>query len=195
MAGWWMPEVSPWKPRGLVFPPDSVLSWTRFAVWQLVMGMLLCVILGFGMALIVTAPDRLFTVWNFTDCYQPAPVELPCARIAYRGGSLGAVFSGLCGVMLIGAAAWLLSELWSAVEPKPITDEFLRLLDASFGRSWRNPLTWPWARVLWAYGLTAVGATLTAGVGVAIWTLVASSQVATAPPAQVETSQSFRLDQ
>jgi hypothetical protein len=195
MAGWWMPEVGPWRPRGLVFPPNSVHSWTRFVVWQLVMGMLLCVILGFGIALIVTSPDRLFTVWNFTDCYQPPPVELPCARIAYRGGALGAVFSGLCGAMLIGVAAWLLSELWSAVEPKPITDDFLRLLNESFGRSWRKPQTWPWARMVWAYGLTALGATVTAGVCVAIWTLVASSQFATAPAGQVETAQSFRLDQ
>ena len=195
MAGWRMPEISPWRPRGLVFPPDSMRSWTRFVVWQLVMGMLLCVILGFGIALIVTSPDRLFTVWNFTDCYQPPPVELPCARIAYRGGALGAVFSGLCGAMLIGVAAWLLSELWSAVEPKPITDDFLRLLNESFGRSWRNPLTWPWARMVWAYGFTALGATVTAGVWVAVWTLVASSQFATAPTGVVETSQSFRLDQ
>jgi hypothetical protein len=85
--------------------------------------------------------------------------------------------------------------LWSAVEPKPITDDFLRLLNESFGRSWRNPLTWPWARMVWAYGLTALGATVTAGVCVAIWTLVASSQFATAPAGQVETAQSFRLDQ
>ena len=67
--------------------------------------------------------------------------------------------------MLIGVAAWFLWELWSAIEPKAITDDFLRLLNDSFGRDWRNPLTWPWARVLWAYGFTVVGATLAAGVG------------------------------
>ena len=94
---------------------------------------------------------------------------------------LNAAFTALCGLMLIGVAAWFLWELWSAVEPKPITDDFLRLLNDSFGRDWRNPLKWPWARVLWAYGFTVVGATLTAGVGVMIWTLVASSHATKAP--------------
>ena len=40
-------------------------------------------------------------------------------------------------------------------EPKPITDDFLKLLNDSFGRNWRDPRTWPWTRMLWAYGFTA----------------------------------------
>ena len=75
-----------------------------------------------------------------------------------------------------------------------ITDDFLRLLDDSFGRDWRNPLKWPWARLLWAYGFTVVGATLTAGIGLILWTLLVASRPATAPTVQVETSQSYRLE-
>ena len=97
--------------------------------------------------------------------------------------------------MLIGVAVWLLWELWNAVEPKPITDDFLRLLNDSFGRDWRNPLKWPWARLLWAYGFTVVGATLTAGVGLILWTILVPSHPAKVPTVQVETSQSYRLSQ
>jgi hypothetical protein len=49
--------------------------------------------------------------------------------------------------------------------------------------------------MMWAYGFTLVGATLTAGIGFAIWTLVASSEPARVPKVDVETSQSFRLGQ
>jgi len=31
--------------------------------------------------------------------------------------------------------------------PKPITDDFLKLLEYSLARDWRKPGTWPWARV------------------------------------------------
>jgi hypothetical protein len=96
---------------------------------------------------------------------------------------------------LIGVAAWFLWELWSAVEPKPITDDFLKLLNDSFGRDWRNPFTWPWSRVLWAYGFTMVGATLTVGVAMMIWILVASPAPAKTPTIRIDTSQSFRLGQ
>lgn len=193
MAGWSMPEMSPWKPRGLTFPPDSVRTWIRLAIWELWMGMLLCVALAFGIRLIVTSPDRLYAVMDFSNCYAP-PVALPCERIAYQGGGLNVVFTALSGVLLIGVAAWLLWELWSAVEPKPITDDFLRLLNDSFGRDWRNPLKWPWRRILWAYGFTVVGATVSATVGMMIWTLVVSNNVKP-PTIRIETDQSFRLGQ
>ena len=92
------------------------------------------------------------------NCYAPPPVSAALRTDRVSGGMLNAAFTALCGLMLIGVAAWFLWELWSAVEPKPITDDFLKLLNDSFGRDWRNPFTWPWARVLWAYGFTAVGA-------------------------------------
>jgi hypothetical protein len=95
--------------------------------------------------------------------------------------------------MLIGVAAWFLWELWSAVEPKPITDDFLRLLHDSFSRDWRNPLTWPWARVFWAYGFTIVGVALTAGAGLMLWAFVLPSPSSKAPTVKVETSQSYTI--
>ena len=188
-----MSEMSPWNRRSLRIPPDSVDAWIRLAIWELWMGMLVCVVLGFGVLLITSAHDRVIAVSDFTNCYGPPPVALPCERIVYRGGALYAVFSALCGLLLLGVAAWFLWELWSAVEPKPITDDFLRLLRDSFGRDWRNPLTWPWARVLMAYGFTVVGATLTASVGMMLWSLVASTEPVRAPTVRIETSQSFRL--
>ena len=190
-----MPDMRPWGRGSLTIPPNSVQAWIRLAVWELWMGMLVCVILGLGVLLIAASPDRILAVSDLSNCYAPPPVALPCERIVYRGGALYAVFTALCGVMLIGVTAWFLWELWSAVEPKPITDDFLRLLNDSFGRDWRNPFTWPWARVLWAYGFTVVGATMTAGAGVIVWTIVASWESAKAPTVRIETSQSFRLGQ
>jgi hypothetical protein len=188
-----LPEMSPWKPRSLTIPPNSRDAWVRLTVWELWMGMLVCVTFGLGVFVILASPNRIVAVSDLSNCYAPPPVALPCERIVYRGGALDAAFTALCGLMLIGVALWLLWELWNAVEPKPITDDFLRLLNDSFGRDWRNPLKWPWARMLWAYGITAAGAMLTAGIGMVIWTLVVSSETAKVPTAEVETSQSFSL--
>jgi hypothetical protein len=185
--------MSPWNRRALRIPPDSLDSWIRLAIWELWMGMLVSVILGFGTLLVVSASDRVIAVSDFSNCYGPPPIALPCERIVYRGGALYAVFSALCGALLIGVALWLLWELWSAVEPKPITDDFLRLLNDSFGRDWRNPLTWPWARVIWAYGFTVAGAALTAGTVMMLWSVIVPSEPARPPTVHIETSQSFRL--
>ena len=95
----------------------------------------------------------------------------------------------MLGLQLMAVAAWLLWELWSAVQPQPITDDFLKLLHDSFASDWRKPRTWPWARMLWAYGFTLSGATS----ALVIWTLVTSSLPVKPPTARVETSQSFRL--
>jgi hypothetical protein len=187
-----LPEMSPFNRRALTIPPSSRDAWIRLAVWQLWVGMLVCIILGFGVLLIASAQDRVIAVSDFRNCYGPPPVALPCERIVYRGGALYALFSALGGAMLIGVAAWLLWELWTAAEPKPITDDFLRLLNDSFGRNWRNPRTWPWARLWWAYGFAFAGAALTASLGVALWTIVASSEPARAPSVNVGT-QIFRL--
>jgi hypothetical protein len=194
MAGVTLPDMRPWGRRPLTIPPDSRTAWLQLAVWELWMGMLVSLIGALGVYLIVTAPSYIVVVPDLTNCYGPPPVPVPCERIVYRGGMLNSAFIALCGLTLIGVAAWMLWELWSAVEPKPITDDFLRLLNDSFGRTWRNPFTWPWARVTYAYGFTLVGAIMTAGLGIAIWTLVASRPVKT-PTIQIETSQSFRLSQ
>jgi hypothetical protein len=195
MAGVTLPDMRPWGRRPLTIPPNSRDAWIQLAIWELWMGMLVCVMLAMGLFLIATSSSSIVTATDLTNCYAPPPVQLPCERIVYRGGVLNAAFTALCGLTLVGVALWLLWELWSAVEPKPITDDFLRLLNDSFGISWRNPLKWPWARVLWAYGFTMIGAILTAGAGIAIWTLVASSAPAKAPTIKIDTSQSFRLGQ
>jgi len=190
-----LPELSPWTPRSLTIPPNSRQAWILLAAWEIWMGMLLCLTFGLGALLVITSPKRIVAVSDLTNCYAPPPVALPCERILYRGGALDAAFTALCGLMLIGVAVWFLWELWSAAEPKPITDDFLRLLNDSFGSNWRNPLKWPWARVLWAYGFTIVGATLTAGVALVIWTLIASPEAAKAPTIKIDTSQSYHLSQ
>jgi hypothetical protein len=172
MAGVTLPDMRPWGRQALTIPPNSRNAWIHLAIWELWMGTIVCVALGLGVTLIATAPNRIVAVADLTNCYAPPPVALPCERMVYRGGALDAAFTSLCGLMLIGVALWFLWELWSAVEPKPITDDFLRLLHDSFSRDWRNPFTWPWARVVWAYGFTVVGIALTAGVTLLLWTFV-----------------------
>lgn len=195
MAGVTLPDMRPWGRRPLIIPPDSANAWFQLAIWELWMGMLFCLLSGLGAYLIVTSPSYIVTVPDLTNCYGPPPIPTPCDRIVYRGGVLNSAFITLCGLTLVGVAAWTLWELWSAVEPKPLTDDFLRLLNDSFGRDWRNPLKWPWARLLWAYGFTTVGVMLTAGVGVAIWTILVASHPVKTPTIHIDTSQSFRLTQ
>jgi hypothetical protein len=193
MAGVTLPDMRPWGRQPLTIPPRSRNAWIHLAMWELWMGMLVCVTAALGAYLLAISPNRIIAVVDLTNCYAPPPVALPCERILYRGGALDAAFTSLCGLMLIGVAAWFLWELWSAVEPKPITDDFLRLLHDSFSRDWRNPLTWPWARVFWAYGFTIVGVALTAGAGLMLWAFVLPSPSSKAPTVKVETSQSYTI--
>jgi len=163
----------------LTIPPDSRQAWLRLAIWEVWMGVLLCGILGFGTLLIVTAPNRLIAVQD--------------GGVVLRTGGLYAVFSILAGLMMFVLATWFLWELWSAAAPKPITDDFLKLLHDSFARNWRDPRTWPWARLGWAYGFTLVGATATAGAAALFWMFLAPSYPIKRPMVKVETSQNFRL--
>jgi hypothetical protein len=184
--------MSPWRRHQLTIPPDSWHAWATLAVWEFWMGVLVCAALGFGTQLIVTAPDSIVTVFDFTNCYAAPPVVRPCERVAFRAGALSVAFNVWCGVLLIAVAAWLLWELWSAVAPKPITDDFLKLLHDSFGRDWRDPRTWPWTRLAWAYGFTAVGVSGALCAGLLVSSVISSSRLARTPTAHVETSQSFR---
>jgi hypothetical protein len=171
-------------------PPDSTRAWIRLAVWEFWMGSIVCVALLVGVQQIVTAPTHVDTLYDFSACYVPSAVN-PCERIT-RTGALNVVFAALFGVTLLVVAMWLLWELWTAVEPKPITDDFLKLLDDSFGRDWKNPLTWPWARLSLAYGFTLVGIVSTAAAAMGVAILLSKPVQAKTP--SVETSQSFRLD-
>jgi hypothetical protein len=202
MAGLPVHEMSPWNRRALTIPPDSRQAWLRLAVWQLWMGVLLCGIVGFGALLIVTAPNRLIVVQDYGNCYAPNAVAHPCIRdesgatvkgVVYRTGALYALFSVLAGSLMFVLALWFLWELWSAAAPRPITDDFLKLLHDSFARNWRDPRTWPWSRLAWAYGFTALGAAASAGAAVVFWSLLAPSLTARPPAAHIGTSQVFRL--
>jgi hypothetical protein len=187
------PDLGLWRRRALTIPPTSLDDWLHLAIWEMWMGALLCIVVGFGIMLIVTSPDGIYEMTDLSRCYGPPPVTLPCERVVYRGGGLNLAFMALFGFMLLAVAGWFLWELWNAVEPRPITDDFLKLLNDSFGRDWRNPLTWPWSRALWAYGFTAVGVMLTVIVAVVISNFVASAQFTRAPAPRVETSQRFSV--
>lgn len=186
-------DLSPFRRRPLTIPPNSLNAWLRLAVWETWIGMLFCAVFAGGIALVAAAPGQVVAVADLSRCYADPPVPSPCERTLHRG-ALNVAFSAFCGFMLLAGAAGLLWEAWDAVEPKPITDDFLKLLDDSFGRDWRNPVSWPWARVLWAYGFTVIVASVTAGIGFWLWTSIASSNAAGAPAVRVETSQSFRVD-
>ena len=195
MANWAPPaEISPFRRRGLKLPPDSFRAWVRLGTWEIGMGVLFYLIFGFGTQLIASAPHSIVTVFDFTNCYAAPPVTLPCERIAYRAGGLNAALNAWCGLLLILVAAWLVYDLWSATAPKPITDDFLKLLEASFARDWRRPRTWPWTRVAWAYGFALVGVISGAGLSLLISALLASPPTK-APTGLVETSEQFTVIQ
>jgi len=186
-----LPDMSPWRRQPLIVPPDSLRAWFRLALWEAWMGILLCAAIAFGVRLIATAPDHIVTVYDFTNCYAAPPIVQPCERVAYKAGSLNVLFNVWCGLLMLAVALWLIWELWSAVAPKPITDDFLNLLEASFGRDWRNPMRWPWTRIGWAYGFTMVGASLAIGLALLLSSTI-SSRLAKQPTVRVETSQRFR---
>jgi hypothetical protein len=192
MAAPVLPDVSPWKRCPLIIPPDSLQAWLRLAVWEFWMGVLVCGALAFGTKLIATAPDNIVTVFDFTNCYAAPPIVQPCERVAFKAGTLNVVFNAWCGFLFVAVAAWLVWELWSAVAPKPITDDFLKLLDDSFGRSWRRPRSWPWARLGWAYAFTLVGAVSAFCLGLIVSMVISSSRPAHAPTVHVDTSERFR---
>jgi len=188
-----VPDTNPWRRRPtLTIPPDSLRAWVRLAVWESWIGMLLCGAIGVGVQLIRTAPAGILTVYDFSNCYAVPPIAQPCERVAYRVGMMNVVFNAWCGVLLLAAGAWLLWELWCVAAPKPITDDFVKLLDDSFGRDWRRPKTWPWARMAWAYGFTLAGATLAGCLALFVSAGISAAGLAKPPTVHVETSQRFR---
>ena len=192
MAKWAPPEISPWRRRGLAIPPDSFHAWVKLAMWEFGMGVLVYLVAGFSTQLITSAPHSVVTVYDFSNCYAAPPVALPCERIAYRAGGLNAVLNVWCGLLLIGVAVWVVWDLWNAAAPKPIADDFLKLLDDSFARDWRKPRTWPWARVAWAYGFALAGVTSCVVVSLLMSALSKSPPTRT-PAAVIETTQQFTV--
>lgn len=156
------------------------------------MGVLFYGLAGFGTQLITSAPHSIVTVFDFAGCYASPPVALPCERVAYRAGVLDAAFNVWCGLLLIVVAASLAWDLWSAAAPRPVTDDFLRLLENSFARDWRKPRTWPWRRAAWAYGFALIG--VVSALGISLLLSAHSTSTPTSTPS-VETSQQFRMIQ
>ena len=169
--------MSPWRSRSLSIPPESTRAWISLAVWECWMGLLVCGAAGLGTQLIATARDGIITVFDFTNCYAAPPIAQPCERVAYRTGVLNVAMNYWCGALLIVVALWLLWELWTATAPKPITDEFLKMLDDSFGRDWRRPF---------------VGIASGLAIGLLVSTILSSPRFARTPTAHVDTSQRFR---
>ena len=194
MAKWTAPEISPWRPRGLMVPPNSLHAWVRLATWEFGMGVVVYLLMAFGTQLIASAPRSVVTVYDFANCYAAPPVALPCERVAYRAGTLNAALNVWCAVLLMGVAAWLVWDLWSAAAPRPINDDFLKLLDDSFARDWRKPRTWPWTRVAWAYGFALAGVTSAAGLSL-LMSALSDSPRAKPSVTLIETSQQFRVIQ
>ena len=194
MAKWASaPEISPWRRRGLKIPPDSFHAWVRLGTWEFGMGVLLYVITGFGAHLIASAPQSIVTVFDLSNCYAAPPVALPCERVAYRMGGSIAVLNTWCGLLLLAVAAWLVWDLWSAAAPKPITDDFLMLLEDSFARDWRKPRTWPWTRVALAYGFALIGVTAGAGVSSLAMSALSGSAPPRAPIFRIDTTEQFSV--
>jgi hypothetical protein len=169
--------MSAWNRRGLTIPPDSWRAWVRLAMWQFWMGLVIGGAVVFGVEQITSAPDRIVTVEG----------------LGHRVGGLNALFSVMIGLLLLVVAAWLLWELWMAVEPRPLADDFLKLLHDSFARDWRDPRTWPWARLAWAYGFALAGATSLAAVTFALSSVAASRPIVKPVRARVHTSQTFNV--
>jgi len=186
-------ENSPWRRRSLTVPPVSWEDWLHLAIWEIWMGVLITGFLSVGAALIVTAPDRIITAADLSRCYAAPPVMLPCERTVYRTGALNAAFTVLSGTLAMIVGAWWLWELWGAVAPKPITDDFLKLLNDSFARNWRDPRTWPWKRVGYAYGFALIGAAMSVAAGLGVSRVIADLRPERPAIMKVKTSQEFRV--
>jgi hypothetical protein len=156
------------------------------------MGLILFLLVALGVRLVMTSPDRVVLLHDVSQCYAAPPVPVPCERTLYRG-LLNVAFSAFAGFMMLAIALWMLWSLWHAAEPAPITDDFLRLLSDSFGHDWRNPKTWPWSRVLWAYGFTTLGVALGLVVTMAASSALRSLPSPRAPATSVETVDIFTV--
>lgn len=183
-----------WRKRTIVIPPETRDEWVRLVTWELWMGLILFLLVALGMRLIMTSPDRVVPVYDLSQCYAAPPVPVPCERTLHRG-LLNVAFSAFSGFIMLAIASWMMWSLWSTAEPAPIMDDFLRLLSDSFARDWRNPMTWPWSRVLWAYGFTALGVGLGLVAAMAVSAALSSLPSPKRPAAQVETLEIFRAGQ
>ena len=177
-------EVRPWwVKRTIIVPPETRDEWARLVTWELWMGFILFLLVAIGTRLVVTAPERVVLLHDVSQCYAAPPVPVPCERTLYRG-LLNVAFSAFSGFMMLAVAAWMVWSLWNIAEPAPITDDFLRLLNDSFGFEWRKPKTWPWSRLAWAYGFTTIGVAIGLAAAIAVSSALMSLPRRAAPAAE-----------
>jgi hypothetical protein len=160
------PELQAWWRRTIIAPPKTRDEWVRLVTWELWIGLILFFLLAVGIELVITPPD---------------------------GGWFTDTFSVTLGVTMLAVAARLLWSLWSAAEPAPITDDFLSLLHESYGRNWRDPRTWPWSRLKWAYGFTTVGVAMGLLLTIALSEAIRSLPSTRRPATRMDTLQIFRV--
>jgi hypothetical protein len=110
----------------------------------------------------------------------------------YRTGAMNAAFSALFGMVAMIVGGWGLYELWGAVAPKPITDDFLKMLNDSFARNWRDPRTWPWSRLFYAYGFTLIGVTIAIVAALGVSRVMSDLRPLRPPIMKIDTSETFR---
>jgi hypothetical protein len=155
-----------WRRRTIVAPPETRDEWVRLVAWELWIGLILFFLFAVGIELAATPPDR---------------------------GWFIVALSIVSGMTMLAVAARLLWSLWRAAEPAPITDDFLSLLHESFGRNWRDPRTWPWSRLKWAYGFTTVGVAMGLLLTIALSEAVRSLPSTRRPATEINTLQIFRV--
>ena len=68
MAPWLVPQMNAWNQGPLTIPPDSRRAWAKLAVWEIWMGVLVCMALCFGAQLILSAPRRVVTIYDVSSC-------------------------------------------------------------------------------------------------------------------------------
>ena len=100
-------EITPWRRRSLVIPPDSWRAWIHLAVWEAWMGMLLFGCFAFGISLIGSSTDQIVTFVDLSRLLRAAASGTAVRADHYRVGALNAAFTALGGLLSLVAASCL----------------------------------------------------------------------------------------
>ena len=171
-------------------PPNSARTWIRLRSGNCGWGRS-CVVLVFGIRLIVIARSFLCRHGLLELLCAPRDASVRADRVSRRRprrpvhGNQRRSGDRRCGV---GAGALERSRAETDHRRFPAAAQRFvrtRLAEPVYVAVATRPL---------GYGFTAVGATVSAGVGMMIWALVVSNN-ASSPTIRVDTAQSFRVDQ
>ena len=72
-------------------------AWLRLAVWEIWMGMLLCLVLGFGVRLIVTSPDHIIAFSDLSTATRRLLSPFRANGSCIEAAMLNAAFTALFG--------------------------------------------------------------------------------------------------